>query len=219
MSLRTLEAQVTPPHLCRMSPLLATLAALSSLLRTGLLIGAIALTVVAAVDWAVRTRRINPFSGVARLMRSRVEPLLVGIERTVVRAGGHPSSTPWWAVVAYVVAAVLLMALVDMIIGIVAEAAFAASMGGAGIVVVLVRWTFALLRIALLVRVISSWLPGLARSRWLAWSYVLTEWMLRPLRRIVPSFGMMDVTPIVAYFALQLAQWLVESVLLSSFRA
>ena len=35
--------------------------------------------------------------------------------------------------------------------------------------------------------------------------------MIRPLRRIVPMVGMFDITPIVAYFGLKLAQWIVMS--------
>jgi uncharacterized protein YggT (Ycf19 family) len=37
--------------------------------------------------------------------------------------------------------------------------------------------------------------------------------MLRPLRSVIPSIGgVIDITPIVAYFALQLVQWLVERI-------
>jgi YggT family protein len=35
---------------------------------------------------------------------------------------------------------------------------------------------------------------------------VLTEWLLAPLRRIVPPLGMIDITPLVAYFLLVIAE-------------
>jgi uncharacterized protein YggT (Ycf19 family) len=38
--------------------------------------------------------------------------------------------------------------------------------------------------------------------------------MLRPLRGLLPSFGVIDLSPIVAYFALQLGEWLLTSLLL-----
>jgi YggT family protein len=39
---------------------------------------------------------------------------------------------------------------------------------------------------------------------------VITEPMLKPLRRIVPPFGgMIDVTPVIAWFVLSLAQGVV----------
>ncbi len=201
-----------------MNEALVALALVSDTLRTVLLVGGIAFAAVATVDWAVRTRRINPFSGVARFMRARVEPRLGGVERQVARVGGQPSSTPWWALVVYVVCAALLLAAVDMVSSLIRELIAATSLGSAGLIVLVVHWTFAFLRLALLVRVIASWFPRLAARRWISWSFGATEWMLRPLRRIVPTFGVMDITPLVAYFALQIASWLVESVLLAGLR-
>ncbi|MFL5606139.1 MAG: YggT family protein [Gemmatimonadaceae bacterium] len=192
-----------------------TLAALTAALRIALLIGGGVLVTIAALDWGVRTRRINPFSGIARFMRARVEPRLVGIERQVMRAGGHQSSTPWWAVVAYVVCGVLLLALADLLTSLVRDAVVATSMGGAGLLLLIVRWTFGFLQFALLVRVIASWFPSLATRRWVSWSFGATEWMLRPLRRLLPSMGVIDITPIVAYFALWLAERVVTTVLVS----
>lgn len=170
---------------------------------------------VAALDWAARTRRLNPFGGIARFMRTRVDPQLGGVERQVVRAGGQLSTTPWWALVAYVVVAALLIAVVDGVIGLVLDAQLAIGRGAVGVLFLLVRWTFAFLRIALIVRVVVSWLPRLSHSRWVSWSFGATDWMLRPLRRIVPSIGVMDITPIVAYFGLVIVEWLVVSVLLA----
>ncbi|MBW8770305.1 MAG: YggT family protein [Gemmatimonadetes bacterium] len=194
---------------------LTALAALNALLRSVFLVGGVALAVIATADWAVRTRRLNPFGGVARFMRTRVDPRLVGVERQVLRAGGRTTTTPWWALVLYAVLALLVLAALDMIGALVRQAALATSLGGMGILLLLVRWTFGFLTFALLVRVLASWLPRLGASRWIRWSYGATEWMLRPLRNLLPSIGgVIDITPIVAYFALQLVQWLVESILL-----
>ena len=195
---------------------LTALATLTQLLRSVFLVGGIVLAGVAALDWAVRARRLNPFGGVARFLRARVDPRLAGVERQVIRAGGRATSTPWWALVAYVVLAALVLGGLDMLGSLLRQAAMASSLGAAGFLLLAVRWTFGFLRIALLVRVLSSWFPGLGASRWTRWAYGATEWMLAPLRRLIPSFGVIDVTPIVAYFALQLVQWLVENILIGS---
>jgi len=71
----------------------------------------------------------------------------------------------------------------------------------------LIRWTIGLLQIALIVRVISSWVRISPYSRWVRWAFALTEWLLAPLRRIVPPLGMIDITPIVAFFVIQLIGW------------
>jgi YggT family protein len=199
----------TTSTLVRMTDALVALAQISGMLRTALLAGGILLAAVAALDWAVRTRRINPFSGIARFMRSTVDPRLAGIERRVTRAGGHQSTTPWWAVLAYVVIAALLLAAIDFVFSFVTNALRLGSAGPFGVLVLVVTWTFGFLRIALFLRVILSWFPSVARSRWLSWSYGATEWMLRPIRRHIPAFGMIDLSPILAYFALELAEWLV----------
>ena len=198
-----------------MDTALTALALLTHTLRTVLLWGALAVAAVAAVDWTVRTRRINPFNGVARFMRNRVEPAMAGVERQVLRAGGRPSTTPWWALLAYVVFALLLIAAVDLLVSLVADLANAFSAGGLGILFLLVHWTFGFLTVALIVRVLTSWFPRLATSRWTSWSYGATEWMLRPLRALLPSVGPIDISPIVAYFGLWILQMVVESLLRS----
>ena len=197
---------------------LTALATLTQIMRSVFLVGGIVLGVVAAADWAVRTRRLNPFGGVARFMRAQVDPRLGGVERQVLRAGGRATTTPWWAFLLYIVLAVVALSALGMVAALVQEAALASTMGAAGLLVLLVRWTFALLQLALLVRVLSSWFPGLGASRWVRWSYGATEWMLRPLRRLIPSFGVIDITPIVAYFALQFVQYLVETILSGAMR-
>ena len=193
--------------------MLLGLATFAGVIRSVLLGAGIVVAVIAAADWAARTRRISPFSGMARFLRGTIDPRIAGIERQVVRAGGHPAATPMWALVAFVVVAALVIAALDMIAKLGFEIMFALAEGGAGVLFLLVRWTFAVLQIALMVRVLSSWFPRAAHSRWLRWSYGATEWMLRPLRRVIPSFGSVDITPIIAYFLLQLVGALVTRVL------
>jgi YggT family protein len=197
---------------------LAALAVVTQFLRSAFLVGGIIFGAVAAADWAVRTRRLNPFGGVARFMRGQVDPRLGGVERQVMRAGGRASATPWWALVLYVLIALFTLSALGMIAALVQELGMASMLGAVGFLVLAVRWTFGILRLALLVRVLSSWFPGLAASRWIRWSYGATEWMLRPLRRLIPSIGVIDITPIVAYFALQILQSPVESIFTGTLR-
>jgi YggT family protein len=201
-----------------MSTLLGAVATFTAFLRIAFLAGGVVLGAVAAADWAVRARRLNPFGSVARFLRARVDPQLSGIERQVLRAGGRPTATPLWALMAYVIAAMLVLAAMEMLASLLGQAAMATT-GGTGVMLLLaVRWTFGFFTFALLVRVISSWVPSLGASRWLRWSYGATEWMLRPLRGLIPSLGVIDITPIVAYFALQLLEYLVETILLAALR-
>ena len=175
-------------------------------LRTVLLSIALVFGVICVLDWAVRTRKISPFNAIARFCRSTVDPLIVPIERRVVRAGGTPAAAPLWALAAVVVGGILLLTFLDFIRLGVANSIIASQSGAGGIFHLLVSWTFTILKIALLVRVISSWLPVSPYSVWVRWSYVLSEPILAPMRRIVPNLGGLDITPILAYFLLGLTE-------------
>jgi YggT family protein len=196
-----------------MNDVFGALRVVSAGLRYALFAAAVVVAVVAAVDWAVRTRRISPFSTTARFFRRAVDPLMVPIERRVVRAGGRPASAPLWALGVVVVGGLLLIALLDFAIRQLAFATAAITLGPRGVLMLLIAWTFALLRIALIVRVASSWVRVSPYSTWVRWSYALTEWMLAPLRQVIPLLGGIDVTPIVAYLLLGLLEGLVHSVL------
>jgi YggT family protein len=175
-------------------------------LRTVLLSVALVFGAICVLDWAVRARKISPFNAIARFCRSTVDPLIVPIERKVVRAGGTPAAAPLWALAAVVVGGILLLTFLDFIRLGVANSIIASQTGAGGIFHLLVSWTFTILKIALLVRVISSWLPVSPYSVWVRWSYVLSEPILAPMRRIVPNLGGLDVTPILAYFLLNLTE-------------
>jgi YggT family protein len=180
--------------------------AISQVLRAALLSIAVVFGVICILDWAVRTRKISPFNAIARFCRATVDPLIAPIERKVVRAGGTPAAAPLWALAAVVIGGILLLSLVDFILLQVARSMIASQNGAAGIFHLLVSWTFTILKIALIVRVISSWLPISPYSRWVLWSYKLSEPILAPMRRIIPNLGGLDITPILAYFLLSITE-------------
>lgn len=180
--------------------------AVIQVLRTALLSIAVVFGVICVLDWAVRTRKISPFNAVARFCRSTIDPFIAPIERRVVRAGGNPSSAPLWALAAVVVGGILLLVFLDLVRIEVVRSMVASQEGSAGIFHLLVTWTFSLLKIALVVRVISSWLPISPFSVWVRWSYLLSEPILAPLRRVVPLLGGLDITPIIAYFLLNIIE-------------
>jgi YggT family protein len=185
---------------------LAALGTLVGLVKIALLVLVAILALFCLLDWAVRTRRVNLFGGVARFSRAKIDPFLAPIERRVVAAGGLPTSAPLWALAAVVVGGILLISLLNFIYDELYRVSFAIDSGSAGIFALLVSWLFDFVRIAILVRVISSWLPISPYSTWIRWSYTVSEPILRPLRQVIPSIGMMDITPIIAYFALGFVQ-------------
>lgn len=188
-----------------MRELIGILDAITSGLRAGAVVVLAIAAVLAALAWAVRTRRVNPFGGVARFVRQAVDPLLAPVERRLGRTGVTAANMPWLAVL------VLLMVLAgavfvlggarDALLG----AYLASSRGVTGLLGLIVGWTFGILRLALLARVIMSWVGG-SHSAIGRLATRLTDWFVEPLRRILPPMGGLDISPILAWFLLGLVQ-------------
>lgn len=185
-----------------------------TLLRVVLMVLAILIAIVCVINWAIRTRRISPFNAVARFFRSTVDPFIAPVERRVVRAGGLPSSAPLWTLVVVVIGGFLVLTFFEFLVSQLATASTLAASGPLGILRLIITAIFSILRIAIIVSVIASWLPVSQFSPWIRWSYRLSEPVLRPVRQFVPSLGGLDITPLIAYFLLGL----IESAVLHIFQ-
>lgn len=188
-----------------MNAVLSGYAVFLDVVRVALFWIAVAFTLIAIVDWAVRTRRVSPFGPVGRVSRRVFDPMLRPVEHRILRVGASPANAPWWALGAVVVGGLLLITFLDFLGDFIASVLWGLSSPGR-FGVLLLSWAFGVLKIALLVRVVSSWFRVSPYSRWIRWSFVLTEWLLAPLRRVIPPFGMVDVTPIAAWFLIVLVQ-------------
>ncbi len=187
---------------------------LLGVLRPAVFVAGALAAVAAVVSYSVRTRKISPFSPFARLIRDKVDPwLITPMERRIMRAGGTPYAAPWWALAAVIVGGLVLLSAVGFIRDQLMMLAMMSS-SGASLAALLVHWTFSVLKLALFARVISSWVGGSAYSKWWRWSYVLTEWFLGPMRQVIPTIGMIDITVIIAYFGLGILESVITSALI-----
>src|SRR2546426_10621643 len=144
---------------------------------------------VALAGWLRRTRRVSPFGEVGRTLRSVTDPVLRPVETRLVRLGGNPVHAGWWLVVLAAVAGVLLLSLIDWLVR-TARWFYAAATGGPGaLFAFLVGAAYNVLVIALLVRVVASWLGWFRYSRWIRPAYALTDWLGEPIRRLLPPAG------------------------------
>lgn len=197
-----------------MTPLLSAAAGILQALRLVVFAAGVAILLLALLSAVVRARRVSPFGPLGRFSRRVADPVFAPMERTMLRAGGQPGHAPWWTLAAVVVGGLALLSLVEFVLGQLAGASFALQRGPQGVALLLVTWAFQLVRLALMVRVLGTWFGQGRYSRWTGWSYRLTDWFMEPLSRVIPPLGMIDITPLVAYFGLGLLQGVVIRALL-----
>jgi YggT family protein len=159
-------------------------------------------SLVAFGSWAVRTRAISPFGYAARLIRRLSDPIVGRIERWQLRRGGNPQNAPWWLLGGVLVGGIVLVSGSQWLVGAFRDASYIAAAGPRGVLRLVVYYAGRLVIFALIVRVIGSWIGVFRYNRWMRWAYFLTDWIVEPLRRIIPPFGMIDITPLVAWFLL-----------------
>ncbi len=135
-----------------------TAAAIADLLArivAGVLVGAAA--VVAGTHWAVRRGHLKPVGGWATGIRRLSDPTLRPVEARLVRGGRNPQEATLWLLGGALVVGLFLITLTRWLIAFGARLSVAARSGPMVWVALLVGWTFDLLILALIVRVIGSW--------------------------------------------------------------
>jgi YggT family protein len=172
------------------------------------------LAVATAVgSWLVRTRRLSPFGPLGRGTRRFSDALLKPVEGRLFRAGGNPVNAGWWLVLSTAVGGILVIGIAEWLARAAVGFGWAARGGPRAVIAFAVRLAYNGVLLALVVRVIGTWV-GIGRyNRWMRPAYWLTDWLVEPIRRVLPPFGMFDWSPLVAVFALWILRTLVFAIL------
>jgi YggT family protein len=168
---------------------------------------------VALTHWAVRSRKITPFGAWPRLMRRASDPVVEPLERRILRSGGNPQDAPLWLVGIVIVGGLLLLSLVQWLVGFAVTLEVLVQSGPRTWLHFLVSGLFTLIMVALFVRVIASWFGASPYRPWMRPVMLLTDWIIEPIRRILPPFGMLDFSPLVAWLVLTIVQRFVLSLI------
>ena len=166
---------------------------------------------VALASWLARTRRISPFGALGRTLRMVSEPLIRPVETRLVRAGGNPVHAGWWLVVAVAAGGVVLITLWNWVVDTAFSVAAAYAAGPRATIALAVDVVYRIIYVALWVRVLASWFGYFRYSRWVRPAYALTDWLVEPIRRVLPTAGGFDWSPLAALLAL----WVLKRVLLT----
>jgi YggT family protein len=183
--------------------------ALDSLVRYLVVAVLVYAGIVALTHWAVRRRTIGPFGAWPRFVRRISDPVLLPLERRVVRLGGSPQDAPLWFLGGVIVAGLILVSLVRWLVDMAFGLAALAEAGPRVWLQVGIGALFSLLMAAILVRVIASWFGISPYNRWMRPVMALTDWLVEPIRRLMPPVGMIDLSPMVAWLILWVARGVV----------
>ena len=77
-------------------------------------------------------------------------------------------------------------------------------------VVVLAR----VLNVAILARILISWVPIDRNNRFIVILYQITEPILGPIRRVMPNLGGLDLSPMIALILIEVAERVLVTILM-----
>jgi YggT family protein len=169
--------------------------------------------IIALCSWLVRTRRISPFNALGRAVRTVTDPIMRPVERRLVRMGGNPTHAGGWLIVITAILGIVFISLAGWFVATFETAQRAAQSGPRGTIRLIVELLYNLLFLALIVRVIAAWFGMFRYSKWIRPAYFLTDWLVEPIRRVVPPLGAMDLSPIVAWLVLMVLRTILLSML------
>ena len=172
-------------------------------------------SLVALGSWLVRTRRISPFTAFGRGLRAATDPILRPVEKRLVRMGGNPVNAGWWLVVVVAAGGVIFISLLGWFISTFHVVEWAAQAGPRATLGLMIDIVYNVIFYAVIIRIIASWLGFFRYTKWMRPVYALTDWLIEPLRRVIPPFGMFDLSPLAALFVL----WLLRYILVAGLGA
>ena len=172
---------------------------------------------VVALRFVMQAVRADYYNPIAQFVVKATDPLLVPLRRVVPSAGGYDTAS---LVLAWGVLLVKLLAFATLGLGAVRAAGLELVVAGAGVgtlvglsLVDLVNLLFNIVIFSLVAQALLSWLPNANASP--AWGLLqgITRPVLAPLRRVVPPFGGLDLSALLAIIGLFALQSFVVGVL------
>ncbi|HVF67146.1 MAG TPA: YggT family protein [Pyrinomonadaceae bacterium] len=157
---------------------------------------------------------LNPFSRPVIMLRRWTDPLVNPVRRVVITMGFGPNIAPLFVVLAALVlgyfASMFVGAVLDTVLVLVGSTLRAAPISFIG---GLLYGLIAVYMLLIFARILYSWFAN-PNSRLLHFLIRATEPVLAPFRRVIPPVGMMDISPMIVMFLLDLLRRAVAATLI-----
>ena len=161
---------------------------------------------------------VNPFTWHARNVRRATEPILAPVRRMLMAFRLDPKVAPFIVIILVIVVGYLIVQISGTLLNTIAGIVFALTMrrleAPLGIAGYLLFGFLGLFTLAIFVRIILAWFGTGYTNRLMRFLILLTEPLLGPLRRMLPTVGMFDISPIVAFLIVWICQTAVAATLL-----
>ena len=157
---------------------------------------------------------LNPFSRPVILIRRWTDPMVNPVRRPIVQMGFSPNVAPLVVILIAILlgyfASQFIGTLLFTIRGLIRSVMLGAPISFVGYIIFGALAGYSLMIFA---RIIMSWGVS-AHNRLLHFLIRMTEPLLGPFRRVIPPLGMIDISPIIVLFLLDLLQRAVAATLL-----
>jgi YggT family protein len=161
---------------------------------------------------------VNPFTWYARNVRRATDPVIMPVRRMLMAFRLDPKVAPFILIILMIVVGYLIVQIAGTLLNTIAGIVYAltARKLGApvGIVGYLLFGFLGLYTLAIFVRIVLTWFGTSYANALMRFLIRLTEPLLAPLRRSLPTVGMFDVSPIVAFLIVWVCQAAVAATLL-----
>jgi YggT family protein len=160
----------------------------------------------------------NPFKWSVRTVGRLTDPVIHPVRRMLIGFRIEPKVAPFIAVVLIIVFGYFAFMLAENVLNTIAGILYVRSRPGAGAPAAIIGYLLfgflGLYTLMIFLRILFSYLTTGYPNRWVRFLFRSTEPLLGPLRRMIPTVGMFDVSPIVAFVVLYLLQFVVAGTLL-----
>jgi len=161
---------------------------------------------------------VNPFTWYARNVRRATDPVIMPVRRMLMAFRLDPKVAPFILIILMIVVGYLIVQIAGTLLNTIAGIVYAltARKLGApvGIAGYLLFGFLGLYTLAIFVRIVLTWFGTSYANALMRLLIRLTEPLLAPLRRSLPTVGMFDVSPIVAFLIVWVCQAAVAATLL-----
>lgn len=158
--------------------------------------------------------KISPFGWLSYQIRRLTDPMITPLVQSLPMPNAV-SIAPLIVVVVTLVGAYFFQSMMEEVLaslsillgGVVAGAPLRI-LGG------LLYGAVSILMLLIILRIVSNWIPFVRETRFMWTLFNLTEPVMAPFRQIIPSIGMIDLSPIILIFLLNFVKVAIGSLLL-----